>query len=81
MIIFYIATYPCQPNLTSAQRVGVVIIQPINDFSDKYMVPMNSEPFKTPSLTPHTLPNSNLSFLFFFILRIYSVATRILSTC
>ena len=41
-------------------RVGVVIIQAINDFSDKYMVAINSESFKTPSLTPHTLPNFKL---------------------
>ena len=43
-------------------RVGVVIIQAINDFSDKYMVAINSESFKTPSLTPHTLPNSKILF-------------------
>ena len=53
--------------LNKTIRVGVVIIQPINDFSDKYMVPINSESFKTPGLTPHTLPNSkrNIFFLFF----------------
>ena len=48
----------------------MVIIQPIDDFSDKYMVPINSEPFKTPGLTLHTLSNSKLIFFFF---RIYSV--------
>ena len=40
------------------------IIQAINNFSDKYMVPINSESFKTPSLTSHTLPNPKLSIFF-----------------
>ena len=39
-------------------------MQPINDLSDKYMVPIDSESFKTPSLTPHTLPNSKLNIYF-----------------
>ena len=47
--------------------VGVVIIQPINDFSDEYMVPINSGSFKTPSLTPHTLPYSRLIFIYIFL--------------
>ena len=46
-------------------REGVIIIHLINDFSDKYMVPVDSESFKTPSLTPHTFPNSKLNFFFF----------------
>ena len=45
-------------------REGVIIIQPINDFSDEYMVPIDSESFKTPSLTPHTLPNSKMNTSF-----------------
>ena len=45
-------------------REGVFIIQAINDFSDEYMVPIDSESFKTPSLTPHTFPNSKLNFFF-----------------
>ena len=45
-------------------REGVFIIQAINDFSDEYMVPIDSESFKTPSLTPHTLPNSKLNIYF-----------------
>ena len=47
-------------------REVVLIIQPINDFSDIYMVPVDSESFKTPSLTPHTLPNSKLNIYFVF---------------
>ena len=50
--------------LTQNIRLGVIIIQPINDFRDKYMVPINSESFKTPSLTSHTLPNIKLSICF-----------------
>ena len=46
--------------------VGVVIIQPINDYRDKYMVPINSESFKTPNLTPQTLPKSKLNIFFLF---------------
>ena len=46
--------------------VGVVINQQINDFSDKGMVPINSESFKTPSLTPQTLPKSKLSIFSIF---------------
>ena len=30
-----------------------VIFQPVNDFMDKYMIPISSESFKTPSLTSH----------------------------
>ena len=44
------------------------IIQAIIDFSDKYMVPINSESFKTPGLTPNTLPNSKQN-IFFYIFR------------
>ena len=47
-------------------RVGVVIIQLINDFSNKYMILFNLESFKTPSLTPQALPNSKLIFFCFF---------------
>ena len=47
-------------------REGVFIIQAINDFSDEYMVPIDSESFKTPNLTPHTLPNSKLNNFFDF---------------
>ena len=39
-------------------------MQPINDFSDKYMIPIDSESFKTPSLTTYTLPNSKLNLFF-----------------
>ena len=46
-------------------RLGVIIIQPINDLREKIMVPINSESFKTPSLTSHTLPNSKLGIFFF----------------
>ena len=45
-------------------REGVILIQPINDFSDGLLVPIDSESFKTPSLTPHTLPNSKLNIYF-----------------
>ena len=48
--------------LIQNKRLEVIIIQPINDFRDEYMVPINSESFKTPSLTSHTLPNSKLDF-------------------
>ena len=47
-------------------KEGVFIIHAINDFSDEYMVPIDSESFKTPSLTPHTLPNSKLNIYFVF---------------
>ena len=43
----------------------MVIIQPIDDFSNKYMVSVNPESFKTLSLTPHTLPKSKLSIFLF----------------
>ena len=49
------------------------IIQAIIDFSDKYMVPINSESFKTPGLTPNTLPNSKQIFFFMFFENLYSV--------
>ena len=42
------------------------IIQAIIDFSDKYMVPINSESFKTPGLTPNTLPNSKQNIFLHF---------------
>ena len=45
-------------------RMEVVTFQPINDFMDKYMTPISSESFKTPSLTSHTLPNSKLGIFF-----------------
>ena len=45
-------------------REGVIIIQPINYFSVKYMVPIDLESFKTPSLTPHTVLNSKLNIYF-----------------
>ena len=41
-----------------------MIFQPIDDFSDKYMVPVDSESFKTPSLIPQTLLNSKLNICF-----------------
>ena len=46
-------------------RLGVITIQPINDFRNKCIVPINLESFRTPSLTSHTLPNSRLSIFFF----------------
>ena len=49
------------------------IIQAIIDFSGKYMVPINSESFKTPSLTPNTLPNSKQNIVFIFFENLYSV--------
>ena len=48
-------------------REGVFITQAINDFSDEYMVPIDSESFKTPSLIPHTLLNFNLNFFFILL--------------
>ena len=53
-----------KPNLTKYIREGVIIFQAINDFSDKYMVPVDLESFKTPNLTPHTLLNSKLNIYF-----------------
>ena len=61
---FYII-FLISPILNQNIWVRVVISHPINDFSHKYMVPINSESFKTPSLTSHTLPKSKLSFFFF----------------
>ena len=49
------------------------IIQANNGFSDKYMVPINSESFKTPSLTPNTLPNSKQIFFLYIFENLYSV--------
>ena len=42
------------------------LIQPINDFSDKFMVPINSGSFKPPSSTLHNLPISKLNISFYF---------------
>ena len=47
-------------------------MQPINDFSDKYMVPINSESCQTPSLAPHTLLKAKTDF-FFFLENLYSI--------
>ena len=55
-----------KPNFNTNIREGIIIIQPINDFSDKYMVPIDSESFKTPSLTPHILSDSKLNCFFDF---------------
>ena len=55
------------------------IIQAIIDFSDKYMVPINSESFKTPGLTPNTVPISKKIFYFLFFENLFG--TRILSIC
>ena len=49
-----------------------VIIQPINDFRDEYIAPINSGSFKAHSLTPYTFSNSKLSFFLFFE-NLYSV--------
>ena len=46
--------------------VGVAIIQPINDFSDKFMVTINSGSFKPPCSTSHTLPISKPNIYFYF---------------
>ena len=70
-------TFPLMDTFTElfeqpSYKSGVGIIQAINDFSDKYMVPINSESFKTPSLTPNTLPNSKTIFIYIFE-NLYSV--------
>ena len=57
--------------------VRVVIIQPINDFKDKYMVPVYSESFKTPSFTSQTLLNFKLRIFFKFWK--FLISTRILN--
>ena len=60
-------------------KSGVGIIQANNGFSDKYMVPINSESFKTPGLTPNTVPNSKQNIFFIFFENLFG--TRILSIC
>ena len=64
-------TFPLMDTFTElfeqpSYKSGVGIIQANNGFSDKYMVPINSESFKTPSLTPNTLPNSKQIFFYIF---------------
>lgn len=43
----------------------MAFFQPRNDFSEKYMIAINSESWKTPSLTPHKLPKAKQKILDF----------------